>query len=122
MNESASLHKLFLMANPFVLSTERGHLEVVGRKLVSHYRSHVNADIVSNDVMQGRGANVGRLNESQIPATLTDADNDFFLSYGTMPTGFATNVSFVNFDNAIQQRCVDLVHGVTDAMAEIPRR
>ena len=120
MNLSTKANELFLMANPFMLATERGHLEVVGGKLVRHYRGHVYADIVSNDVMQGASTNISSANESQISAALTDADNDFFLWNGAMPTRFATNVGLVNLYSAIQQRCVDLLHGVTDAVAEIP--
>src|SRR5882724_10817038 len=47
MNESVSLNKLFLMVNPFVLSTERGHVEVVGGKLVRHDRGRLTQPFVA---------------------------------------------------------------------------
>jgi len=89
-------------------------------------KEHVNviADILADVLFKRSRAHVLSMKESQITATLTDADDDFLVVVFrcvSLTRILSANVGFIHFDFSTQFRPVRFDHRGPDAMAEIPR-
>ena len=62
------------------------------------------------------------MNQPQIAVALPNADNHFLDACRTPAALLATNIGFVNLYRAAQLLALRLLHGLADAMAEIPCR
>src|SRR5437870_1713314 len=62
--------------------------------------------------------------QSNLAFALYRSDSDSFIALVTAshPAHLASDVGFIDFDNASKKLTVNLTHGCTDAMAEIPSR
>jgi hypothetical protein len=81
------------------------------------------ADILADVLFERSALGVRGMEESQVAATLTDSDNDFFVIVFrglSLPPILAANVSFVHFDFAAEHRPVHFDHRRADPVTEIP--
>jgi hypothetical protein len=96
----------------------------VGSEVVGDDHVYVCADVFLDVLRQCSALNIAGMKETQIAPTLPDANDHLFpiaLSDLAVAMGLSADVGFVHLDCAVQLRRSDLLHGVPDAMAEIPR-
>lgn len=118
---------LGFVLNRFVL---RGHGDAlhcrrVGVEFVGHDYIHIFANVLSDELRQCAALNVLSMEEPEIAATLTDADNNLFVGVAVpcLAVGvlLAADVGFVHFDSTVQHGPLSFFHGSTNAMAQVPR-
>jgi len=102
-------------------TSERGR---IGVEFIGHDYVNVLTNRLSDVLRQCASLNVCGVEESQIAAALSDANNDLF--FGVSESGLAvafltsTNVCFVYLNGAVHHGPVYFFHGVPDSMAEVP--
>jgi hypothetical protein len=99
------------------------HREWVGTEIVRHDYINIFGDILANVSGESSGFHIPCVKESEIAATLPNADYDFFVS--SAPTNasafmLSPDIGFVHFDCAIKHRFVSLTHSGPNAMAQVP--
>ena len=114
------------VSNGFVLFDVIGspHRIGISGPLIGHDHIDIFAHVFSNKRRQSCALSILGMEESEIATTLAYAQNDFFLRSApsnASPALFSANVSFVQFDGAIQHRSIGFFHRGADSMAEIPR-
>jgi len=117
----AVIYRLVLV----LVDSGSNHCFGIASPIVSDNPTHVHTDSVLDVLRQGFGFGILYVVEAKITTTLPDADNNFFCrESGFLPPSlFATaNVCFIHFDSTIKHGLIDLFHGCTDAVTEIPRR
>src|ERR1700719_453633 len=93
-------------------------------KVIREKDIHVLADVFSDVLLKGAALYIFRVEKSEVAATLTDSDYDFFV---VMQRGFpfepilSAYECFIHFNLSAQHSFVDFDHRCTDAMAQIPR-
>ena len=95
----------------------------VDRGFIGHNDFYAAADVSLDDFPHGVGLGIFRVNHPQIAIALSDADDDFL--YATLPpaSGLAANVGFVNlYSAALKFFRLNVLHSLSDAVAEIPSR
>ncbi len=111
----------------FMLSLDASvcHDVLIASPIVGHQDFQVLTDILFEVLSESAGTGVGRVKETEIAFALSDTDNNLLGFHGSLDTLTAlaaTYVGFVHFDCTVQHWGVNLFHGRTDAMAEVPRR
>jgi|SRR5579863_3895413 len=108
---------------PMPTKTKPPRCAAILAKIISHKDFHVVRDVLSDVLFESTGANVVRMKETQLAATLPNSDNDFFAvrSASALPVCATANVRFVHLDDAAELRLVDFGHCGPNAMTEIPR-
>ncbi len=115
-----------LVANGFVRSARESSLHHsfgICCPFIGDNYFNITADVFFDKRCQSARLSVLSMEESQIAATLTDANYHFFV-LGTASAStvapLAANVGFVHFHSTVQQDWLVFFHGSTNAMAEIP--
>lgn len=99
---------------------------LIGGEFVSDNHIHVGADIFLDVLRQRSLACIFGMEETNVTAALTNADDyllgmPFAAPTGTVTSRLSADVGFVHFDSTIQHRSLGFIHGSADAMTEIPR-
>lgn len=97
----------------------------VGIPIIGEQDVHILRDILADVLFEGAALGVSGVEETQIAAALTNADNDFLVVEPrafTVPPVLTADVGFVHFDFAAQHGLVYFDHRSADAVAEIPSR
>jgi len=97
---------------------------LVSAPIVGVQDVHVLADILADVLFERARLRVFGMEESQIAAALTDADNDFLVvvfCFASFPPILAANIRFVHFYFSAQHGLACFHHRGSDSMTEIPR-
>ena len=127
MNIPLHVH-LVLMTDRFMgFARESGlhHCQRIAPEFIGHDYVHILTDVLSDELCQRSGMDVSGMEETEIAATLTDANYDLFLilaELDTLTCLLSADVGFVHLDGTSQQGLVYFSHGGTNAVAEVPRR
>ncbi len=92
--------------------------------IVGHNHVHIFADVFADEFCEGSRLGISGMEKPHVAVALPNTENYFFVVHaGDAPLALvpAAYVSSIQFDGAIQHRLLGSRHGVTDAMAEIPR-
>src|ERR1039458_871916 len=115
------------MSDGFVLgavNSSANHRLWVGRHFVCDHHFNVCTNAVLNILRQGSRFCIARMKETEIAATLTEADYNLFVIVRSVPSLAAmllsTDIGFVHFDSPVQHWPIYFLHGRSDAMAEVP--
>src|SRR6266496_1795918 len=115
------------MTNRLVLGTfdaSGNHGLRVGWQFICDHNLNVSANAFLNVPRQCSGLRIFGMKESQFATALTDANHDFFVIVGLVPSPApmlpTADIGFVHFDGTIQHRAVCFFHSGTNPMAEIP--
>lgn len=117
----------FMLDRLMLLSHCEGfHGGRIGIEFVGHNYIDIGAYILADELRQCAGFSILRVEEPEITAALPNADDDLLV--GISVSGFAVgmlfpaDVSFINFDSAVQDGALNFFHRGSDAVTEIPRR
>jgi len=94
----------------------------IDARFVRHNHFDVAANVRSDNLLHRLGLRIFGANQSEIAIALPDADNDLLGRSWTPTALLAANVGFINLYRAGQRLLISLLHGRSDAMAEIPCR
>ncbi len=100
------------------------HSGVVRGCIISEDYFHVFRDVLADILCKGSTFSVSGMEEAQIAVALADADDYFFvvvLCDMALAAIHAADVGNVHLYLAVEHRLIGLRHGMSDAMAEIPR-
>jgi len=119
---------LITMANGLVSQTmnpRADHRLWIRGKFVSDHHVHIGTNILLDVLCQCSRLNIARMKETEIAATLPNANHNFFIVVWGVPSLAAAllsaDISFVHLDSTIKHGPFYLAHGSTNPMAEIPR-
>jgi len=99
------------------------HRVRVCAKVIRHQDINIGRNIFFDVLRQRAGLHIFRMEETEIAATLPNADNDFFVVFGASTVTAAklsADICFVNFNRTVQHWLIAGSHCLADAMAEIP--
>lgn len=117
---------LRLMLDRLVLRSKSGVPERrgIGVEFVCNDYLNVFTHVFADVLRQGSCLHVLGMKESEIAATLPDANHDLLIGISVscfaVRVLFAAEVSFIHFDSAVHHGPFNFLHGCPDAMAEIP--
>src|SRR6267143_3605807 len=96
----------------------------VANPIVGDNHVHVSPDILADILGERSGLSISDMEETQIPATFADSNNNLFLGsmWAASTALHPANVGFIHLYRAAQWLFTRFDHGATNAMAEIPRR
>lgn len=100
------------------------HRGGIPRQFIGDHDLHIGAYVFLDVLCQCAGLRIFGMEEPERSPAFADADNDFFLILAVanaLASLFPADVGFVHLDRAGQHRLIDLLHGVPDAMAQVPR-
>src|SRR5580704_140286 len=92
----------------------------INSRFISHNDFHIFADMLADNLANGRGFGILSSDQPQIPIALANPDNNGLLALWPPAAFLAAYVGFINFDRAIQRFGRYFQHGRADAVAEIP--
>ncbi len=100
-----------------------GECPRIDLRFVRHNDFHPRAQVVVDNLADGFGSSVCRMNHAEVAIPLPNADDNLFVRPWTPAALPAAYVGFVNLYRAtfnLVRRYV--LHGCADAMAQVPRR
>lgn len=101
------------------------HRGRVGHEIIGHDYVNVSRDVVADVLRQRSALGIFSMKESKFSPALADSDYNFLRLLAvvhTLADFLSTHIGLVNLACAFQFWFVQLLHGMTDAMAEIPCR
>lgn len=123
MNVSHDVDAGTMIDSLVILSASLSHRCDVSHVVISENHVHVLADILADIFRKRTGLCIMSMEEPKIAVPFADADHYLFgieAMNAALAPAFATNVSNIHFDFAIQHRFIRLSHCVADAVAKIP--
>jgi len=117
------------VTNSFVLGTMNAcpdHRFRISRKLISDHYIDIGTDVTPNVLCQRPALGVLGMEESQVAATLPNADHNFLVVMWPVPASasvlMSADIGLVHFHGATQLWLVSLLYRVANAMEKIPSR
>ena len=95
----------------------------ISRPFICHKYVNISADVFLDVLLQSAALGVGGMEEAQIAAALTDTYNNFLVALAPLPVTpllLSAYIGFVHLDSTVQQGRLNLFHGATYTMAEVP--
>lgn len=118
---------LGLVFDRFVLLGQREsfHGRGVCVKFIGHDHVNIGTHVFSNELRQGAGLRILRVEEPQVAATLPDTDYDLLGAFpesrlALMAALYSADIGLIYFDGAVHHGALCFLHCCSDAMAEIP--
>src|SRR5271166_5265272 len=94
-------------------------------KVIGHDYINIGANVLFDVALHSTVLSIFRMEKPQITVALANPDYDFLIGFSLAATSTAilsADVSFIHFDSTVQHGPVNLFHGATYAVEEIPRR
>src|ERR1019366_6174604 len=115
------------MANSFMLRQNTSIVQNlwIALKIVRHNHINILRDVLADILRQGARLHILSVEKAEFPAALPDADYYLFRTLRVadlvlMSTLASAHEGFINFHDSAERLGVNGLHGISNAMAEIP--